>query len=132
MTFVDTNYFLRIVQNDHREHSKIARDFFVENAENNKKCCSSLIVFFETYWLLNKHFHKTQSILQNTLKDILSMEFIGWENEEILKQAVYSMDKFNYDLEDSYNFYFAKSKKATQFATFDTKLQKLWQKSANP
>jgi len=131
VTFVDTNYFLRIVQSDHKEHSKIAQDFFVKAAEKNEKCCSSLVVFFETYWLLNKHFHKVQTTLQNTLKDILGMEFIVWENEKVLKQAVYSMDKFNFDLEDAYNFHYAKSQKTKTFATFDKNLQIKWNKLSN-
>lgn len=129
MTFVDTNYFLRLVQNDHVEHSKIAQDFFINAASENKKCCSSIVVFFETYWLLNKHFHKTQIVLQDTLTNILKMEFISWENEEILKQAVCFMNDFNFDLEDAYNYYFAKSKKTTHFATFDKTLQTKWKKS---
>lgn len=131
MTFIDTNYFLRIVQNDHKAHAKIAQDFFINAAKENKKCCSSLVVFFETYWLLNKHFHKTQTVLQDTLINILNMEFISWENEEVLKQAVHSMHEFNFDLEDAYNFHYAKSQKTKTFATFDKVLQTKWEKLPN-
>lgn len=130
MTFIDTNYFLRVYQNDHKEHSKTAQDFFIQAAETNKKCCSSIIVFFETYWLLSKHFNKTKSVLQDTLVNILDLKFITWENQEIITQAVTSMHKFNFDLEDSYNFYYAKSKKTTHFVTFDNNLQSKWKKSS--
>lgn len=129
MIFIDTNYFLRIVQNDHLEHSKIAQNFFINAAQKNQKCCSSLAVFFEVYWLLNKHFKQTKETLQNTLIDILALKFITWENEKILRQSVVDMHKFSFDLEDSYNFHYAKFQKVTEFATFDKRLLSTWSKS---
>lgn len=129
MTFIDTNYFVRFLENDHPIYSKITKDLFVHASESSEEFWSSVIVLFEIYWLQKKFYEKPLPEIQKSLVDLFSLSFITWENEAVLKKAVYSMDKFNFDLEDSYNYHFAKSKRITQFATFDKKLLSIWTKS---
>lgn len=129
MTFIDTNFFVRFLENDHPVYSKITKDLFTKAPESTENYCSSTVVLFEIYWLQKKFYQKNLLEVQQSLSGLFSLSFIVWENEEVLKQAVQSMHKFDFDLEDSYNFYYAKSKKTTHFATFDKKLQSKWRKN---
>lgn len=128
MTFIDTNFFIRFLENDHPVYSKITKELFTKAPESTESYCSSIVVLFEIYWLQKKFYQKPLSEIQQSLTNLFSLSFIAWENEAVLKQAVYSMHEFNFDLEDSYNFFFAKSQKVTNFATFDKKLISKWHK----
>jgi len=129
MTFIDTNFFIRFLENDHPTYSPITRKLFLHAPESTENYCSSVIVLFEIYWLQKKFYQKPLSEIQQSLTNLFSLSFIVWENETVLKQAVHTMHQFNYGLEDSYNFHFAKSQKVTSFATFDKKLISVWNKS---
>jgi len=129
MTFIDTNFFIRFLENDHPIYSPITRKLFLHAPESTENFCSSIIVLFEIYWLQKNFYEKPLPEIQRSLTDLFSMSFIVWENEDILKQAVYSMHQFNFDLEDAYNFHYAKSQNTKDFATFDKKLVSIWNKS---
>lgn len=69
-------------------------------------------------------YEKQKDEISKTLNSILNLEFIILEEKEILRKAVSTYETTNFDLEDSFNLSFAKSRKATDFKTFDAKLQK--------
>ncbi len=121
MKFVDTNYFLRFILDDNLIQNKKATDLFQSAARGKEKLFTSLIVFFEIYWVLSSFYGKRKLEVFQTLRDILKMSFIRFENRKILEQAVDMAGKINYDLEDSYNLVWAKNHKAKDFLTFDKK-----------
>lgn len=124
MIFVDTNYFLRFLLAEVNEQQKKAKILFQEAAMGRKKLFSSAIVFFEIYWVLTSFYGKNKNEIAKILANLCKMNFIKWENEEILEKTVKLFTKTNLDLEDSYNLAFARFKKATDFKTFDNKLKK--------
>jgi len=126
MTFVDTNYFLRFLLADNLAQHQKAKELFLLAAEGKKKLFTSLVVFFEIYWVLTSFYEKNKSEVAQILNNILKIEFLGIESKEILKEALNIYKKTSLDLEDAYNIVYAKSKKASEFKTFDKNLLKFF------
>lgn len=129
MEFVDTNYFLRYLLKDNKEQGDVAYSLFKEAILGKVKLFTSIIVFFEIYWLLSSFYSKKKDELINILSAILEMNFIRLDEGDLLKQAIQMYGTTNLDLEDSYNLVFAKHKKAMEFNTFDKKLKREFFKS---
>jgi len=122
MIFVDTNYFLRfLVKEDILQHRKAVK-LFESAAKGNIKLFTSIVVFFEIYWVLTSFYKKEKAHVAELLREILRMNFIKYESGELLVQAVAIFQKTNLDLEDAYNLLYAKKLKAKKFLTFDKKL----------
>lgn len=128
MTFVDTNYFVRIIENDNEVQVEEIRRLFVKGANRKVDLVSSTVVLFEIYWLMKTYYGKKKDVLVAVLRDVLDMSFIRWENQRILTESLEMMKKTNYDLEDAYNLVYAKSVGVDKLASFDKKLQKVWGK----
>jgi len=122
MVFVDTNYFLRFLLKDNSVQSKLAIELFQKASENKIKLCTSVVVFFEIYWVLKSFYKKDNLYISNVLQQLLKLDFINYENHEILHSAVNNVDFYNYDLEDAYNCIYSQSLKIKTFKTFDKKL----------
>lgn len=126
MIFVDTNYFLRFLLDDNSEQSKIVRTLFIDAAEDKVKVITSAIVLFELYWVLSSYYNKDRKSVGDILQKVLDLDFIEFDQQKIFTPALKLYGKTNLSLEDCYNFYFARSQSAQNFATFDVKLKKLW------
>lgn len=122
MIFVDTNYFLRFLLKDEKKHSAVALDLFKKASFGEVELFTSLVVFFEIYWVLSSFYKTEKSNIKKVLLDILKMDFIEIENRDVLVESINNLDKFNYDLEDTFNLFFAYKNKAKDFKTFDQKL----------
>lgn len=112
MIFVDTNYFLRFLLKDNEKQYRQAQSLFEEATLGKKRLFTSLIVFFEIYWVLSSFYQKKKPEISKVLKDILSLNFIKFENGELLTKTVQFFAKNKLDLEDSYNLVFAQEMKA--------------------
>lgn len=128
MTFVDANYFVRYIENDNELQVAEINKLFVKGASGEEELVSSMVVFFEIYWLMKTYYGKKKDDLVAVLRNVLNLSFIKWENQKKLTEAVELMKKTNYDLEDAYNLVYAKSVKANVMGSFDKKLQRVWTK----
>lgn len=126
--FIDTNYFVRFIENDNERHREIVEKLFYKAMDGQIILQSSLAVCFEIYWLMKSHYGRRKEALQEILQNVIDMNFVKWENQELLKLAIGNMSKHNFDLEDTYNLEYAKKNKIENLASFDEKLQKLWKK----
>lgn len=124
MIFVDTNYFLRFLLKDNTDQHRQAKELFNSGAQGKRKLFSSTIVYFEIYWVLHSFYGKNKNELCGLLENILRLEFIDFEERNILHEAVDLYQKSNLSLEDCYNFRYAKQRKATDIKTFDQILHK--------
>ncbi|MBM3284214.1 type II toxin-antitoxin system VapC family toxin [Candidatus Gottesmanbacteria bacterium] len=122
MIFVDTNYFLRFLLKDNKDQFLEAKELFGKGALGEIQLFTSLVVFFEIYWVLSSFYKKEKSELIKVLTNVLSMGFIKYENAEILFKAVQFFSQNKLDLEDSYNIIYAKESGAKSFKTFDQRL----------
>lgn len=132
MVFVDTNYFLRFLLKDNAVQSDQAIKLFQKASENKVKLGTSVIVFFEIYWVLKSFYKKDNLYISNVLQQLLKLDFINYENHEILHSAVNNIDFYNYDLEDAYNCLYAQSLKFKTFKTFDQKLKNKYKNICPP
>lgn len=124
MIFVDTNYFVRFMIGDESQHQEIAAKLFDDGLSGKVKLFTSLIVFFEIYWVLKSKYKLSKVVLINSLKSILGMSFVKLDEREILYKSIDIYNQTNLDLEDSYTLALVKSNKSNNLATFDQKLLK--------
>lgn len=125
MTFVDTNYFLRFLLNDISAQHKKAKRLFEQGLNGNKDLFTSVIVFFELYWVFTSFYKKSKVEVIKILCNVLKLSFISFENLDIIEKALELFEDSSLELEDCYNIEFAKSKKYKEFATFDKRLSRL-------
>ncbi len=124
MIFVDTNYFLRFFLGEPYDQHAQTKELFQKAARGETELATSLIVFFEVYWVASSFYHLEKEKVVEFLQNILKMEFIKLENRSILIDAVSLFGLTPFDLEDAYNLVYAKRIRAKEFATFDVKLRK--------
>lgn len=122
MTFVDTNYFLRFLLRDVDDQHEKAGALFRDGAEGKVDLVTSVIVFFEIYWVLESFYERKRSELIPTLRNILDLRFVKLEEQELLKEALDIFEQTALELEDCFNLSYAKRLEVTEFKTFDTKL----------
>ena len=123
--FIDTNYFLRFLLKDDEKQFNIVYSLFQKGINGEIQLFTSVVVFFEIYWVLSSFYKKKKNKIIEFLKNILKLTFIDFENKTILEEAIIFFQKFNLDLEDCYNLAYAKLKKANEFITFDKILNKI-------
>ena len=121
--FVDTNVFLRSVLDDNKEQAKKARVLFEDAILNKVELKSTVLVYFEAYWVLGSRYGLKGRELVSVLLDMLNLK-VSFSKKKILRQAVLEMDKFGYDLEDAFNFFSAKEMEVDEFVSFDKELVK--------
>lgn len=126
MTFVDTNYFLRLLLADNEAHHKTVRLLFDDAAKGKVKLFTSVLVFFEVSWVLSSFYNRKKAELLALLEDVLSLEFIDIEERPLLETALQTFRMKSIELEDAYNGAYAREHGAKHFATFDKKLSKSW------
>ena len=124
MIFIDTNYFLRYLLDDNKEQAEKVKKLFYAGARGKEKLLTSVIVYFEIYWVLSSYYQKQKAEIVKTLQSLLALEFIHLEERMILNKAIELFSQSNLSLEDCYNLSLAKSKKCSRLATFDQKLKK--------
>jgi len=129
--FVDTNVFLRLIVNDNTEQHKIAEQIFIDASHNKLKLFTSLVVFFEIFWVLTSFYEKSKKDVVIILKHVLRMSFIELEAKETIEKAVAYFEKHNLELEDCYNIFYTLDKGVPNILTFDKKLEKNFKKLKN-
>lgn len=125
MIFVDTNYFLRFLLKDNDAEHQTAKQLFRNGAEGKTKLFTSIIVFFEIYWVLASFYKKEKSEIIPILDNILRMEFVALDERPLLKNALAIFTEKSVEFEDAFNLSYARSRRADDFKTFDKKLQRI-------
>ncbi len=124
MTFVDTNYFLRFFLGEPYDQHVEAKELFQKAARGDGELGTSVVVFFEVYWVASSFYRLEKEKIREFLDNILKMEFIRLENRALLSEALSLYRDTSFDLEDAYNLVYARASGAKEFATFDVKLKK--------
>jgi predicted nucleic-acid-binding protein len=120
--FVDTNYLLRLLLKDDKKQFQEVYGLFQKGLKGKVKLITSVIVFFEVYWVLSSFYkHKKQKCISH-LTNILRLDFLEIENKDILKRTLDLFKKHSLDLEDCYNLAFFEKNSLTKLATFDQKM----------
>jgi len=123
MTFVDTNYFLRFLLNDVFIQKEKVNQLFIKGSSGQEKLFTDTVVIFEIYWVVKNGYGPKNPLTKKFLLQACNLDFISLGDRQILINAIKNFDKFSYDFEDAYHYYFAKSHNITTIATFDKKLK---------
>lgn len=126
--FIDTNYFLRFLLKDNEEQFKKILFIFKLAIDKKINLYTSVIVFFELYWVLRSFYKNNKKNCVDLLSKIIKINFIDFENKEIIQEALTLFEKTNLDLEDCYNLSYSKKINIDELATFDKKLLKNFKK----
>ena len=97
---------------------------FLSAAKGKTELFTSLIVFFEIYWVLKSYYEKNKDDLNKTLNKILNLTFVALNERERLVNSLKIYKKTTLSLEDCYNLVLAKEISVKDFASFDEKLKK--------
>jgi len=122
--FLDTNYFLRFLLADVNAQHKKAKELFRKGSTGEVKLVTSIVVFFEIYWVLSSFYGKKKESVVEVLESLLEMSFIKWEARQLLVKTVDVFKSSGIELEDSYNLVFARENKISEMASFDKKLMR--------
>lgn len=128
MIFVDTNYFLRFLLDDNQPQKKVVNDLFRKGSFGKQKLFTDVIVIFEIYWVVKKIYGVKNPLTKKFLLQVCNLSFVTIDDRQILLDAIQNFDKFNYDLEDAYHYYFSLSSNINSIATFDKKLKSSFKK----
>jgi len=126
--FIDTNYFLRLLLKDDKKQFDTVYSLFQRAVNQEIQIITSIIVFFEIYWVLSSFYKKNKLKIVEYLKKILKMDFLEIENFHVLQETLILFENHTLDLEDCYNIAYAKNLETDEFATFDKKINNLFKK----
>ena len=129
MNFVDTNYFLRLMLRDVEDQFLEVKKVFNDGLAGKIKLFTSLIVFFEIYWVLSSFYRQKKEEVISVLEDVLKMTFVALPERVLLFKALDLYGWTNLGLEDCFNVFYAQENKAKKFLTFDRKLAKSFGRS---
>lgn len=122
MIFVDTNYFLRFLVDNGTEQYQNSSDLISQATKGNINLATDIVVIFEIYWVLGNVYKYDVLQIKSALLQICNFDFLIIDEKQTLLKAISTIENFNGDLEDAYHYFYCQSKKITQIATFDKKL----------
>lgn len=122
--FVDTNYLLRYFLNEDAKQAQIVHDLFLKATEKKIKLFTSVLVFFEIYWVLSSSYNKTKEECMEILTKLLRINTIAIQEKDLLSPSLKRFSTTPIELEDCYNIEYFTRHNGNNFATFDKKLLK--------
>ena len=126
--FIDTNYLLRLFIGTSNPQFPTVYALFENAAEGKVRLVTSVIVFFEFYWVLSSFYKQNKPACVGFLYRMLKMDFLEIHEKDMVFTAVELFAKTSLELEDCFNIVFAKKLGKAEFATFDKKILKQWKR----
>ena len=124
--FVDSNYFVRLLQGDIPEQQAEAARFFHRAATGKLNAYTSALVFFEVYWVISRSYSVEKERCIVLLQGILDMSFLRIEERDLLEESLSLFGESSVQLQDCYNLLYARKRSGDgHLATFDKALLKL-------
>lgn len=122
MIFIDTNYFLRLLDDDKSDLHRQAADFFMKASSTSGAYMTSTLVIFEVYWVLRSFYHQDKTHLISLIGSILKMDCIVLADRLMLLHALTRFSQSNLEFEDCFHIEVAKMAHCRAIVTFDIKL----------
>ncbi|MBU0974988.1 PIN domain-containing protein [Patescibacteria group bacterium] len=125
--YVDTNYFLRFFLDDNQKQTEVVRELFEKGSQDEVDLRSSIVVFLEVYWVLKSFYSFPKSQITELLGAMLKMDFIKFDDEKIMLQAIKLFSDNNLNLEDCFHLAYVLENNGEdkKLATFDKRLKKV-------
>jgi predicted nucleic-acid-binding protein len=124
MKAIDTNILIRFLTGDDELQAKKVYEIF-KNAESEKKeLFVPLLVVLEMIWVLESVYEISRTDILDSIRDILLMPILKFDQQAALQQLVHSAQGNKYDLSDLLIAHSAKSNGCEAVITFDKKASK--------
>jgi predicted nucleic-acid-binding protein len=124
MKAIDTNILIRFLTGDDELQAKKVYEIF-KNAESEKKeLFVPLLVVLEMIWVLESVYEISRTDILDSIRDILLMPILKFDQQPALQQLVHSAQGNKYDLSDLLIAHSAKSNGCEAVITFDKKASK--------
>ena len=124
MKAIDTNILIRFLTGDDELQAKKVYEIF-KNAESEKKVLFvPLPVVLEMIWVLESIYEISRTNILDSIRDILLMPILKFDQQAALQQLVHSAQGNKYDLSDLLIAHSAKSNGCEAVITFDKKASK--------
>jgi predicted nucleic-acid-binding protein len=121
---VDTNAFLRFFLNDISEQAESVEKLLQRGKNGEVKLIVPQVVIFEIHFALEKLYKIPKEEIIETLKSLISMDYLQIQDKDIFGKALERYSKYNLSLPDCFLRSAAEKENAELF-TFDKKLEKL-------
>jgi len=120
--FVDTNYILRLLLKDNETQHDEAKALFNKAIREEVVLQTSVLVFFELNWVLSSFYEYNKDMVISTLKKLLQMNVLEFEEKNMFLTALNVYTKHNINLIDCYYIVYFRASKFDEFASFDKRL----------
>ncbi|NCT55954.1 type II toxin-antitoxin system VapC family toxin [bacterium] len=126
--FVDANYFIRFLIDDSAKQVAEVEKLFLDASRDKVNLHTSVLVIFEIKWVLSSLYEFKKTRIVDSIEELLSLDFIKFEEKDLLKISLGLYRYSNLSLEDCYHLVLAKSLNVDSIATFDKKLSRYFKK----
>lgn len=126
--FIDTNYFVRFLIDDLPEQVNEVEKLFLKASAGKVALYSSVLVMFEVKWVLSSLYSFKKSQIISCMMELLTLDFIQFEDKSLLKLAIGYYRYSNLSLEDCYHLVLSKKLQVNKIATFDKNLSRHFNK----
>jgi predicted nucleic-acid-binding protein len=126
--YLDTNYFLRFFLDDNKKQAHKVRELFNKAIDEEIKLVSSAVVILEITWVLSSFYGFSKNQIVEILEAVLKMDFINFENTQVILTALNHFKEKSISLEDCFHLAYIQDSKDEKhkLATFDKKLLKIF------
>ena len=121
MTFVDTNYFVRIFVADDEKQTEQAIVLFQRAEAGGVKLMTLSHILFELAWTLSRRYKVSKMGVIERLEAIMTMPNLFVPDREIVNEALIRAKLTDSEFADSYIVVAAERAGADNLATFNTK-----------
>jgi predicted nucleic-acid-binding protein len=121
MTFVDTNYFVRIFAIDDEDQTKQAIALFRRAEAGSVKLMTFSHILFELAWTLSRRYKVSKIGVIERLEAVMAIPNLFISDREIINEALIRARLTNSDFADSYLITAAERAGVDNIATFNAK-----------
>lgn len=123
--FLDTNIFLRVLDDGTGEASESCRALLRSVADGDLACWTTHLVVAEIAWTLRSHYGASRERIAETILDLLNMRALQVDRKETLREAIEVYASTNVDLIDAYNAAEARRRGFTTICSYDRDFDRL-------
>lgn len=124
MKGIDTNILVRFLVGDDEPQTKKVYKIFKEAESNQKELFVPLLVILEFIWVLESVYEIPRCEILDSIRELLLMPILKFENQSSLQQFTHAAQGNNYDLSDLLIAFSAKVQGCEKVITFDENASK--------
>lgn len=121
MKGIDTNILIRFLVGDDEMQAKTVYNLFKKAESEKNEFFVPLLVILELIWVLESVYAITRAEILDSIRELLLMPILKFEQQAVLQQFIHSAPGNNHDLPDLLIAHSAKAQHCETVLTFDKK-----------